>query len=248
MAKEAQTNPHKSELRLSLDYRLLSVILVLIIVGMIGFWRPWEGVPNRTIEVSGEAIVKAVPDEFVFYPNYEFTNADKDAALKELAAKSESVVAKLKELGVSDSQIKTNGAGGYDYTGREPESPSYTLSLTVTVSNQELAQRVQDYLVTTTPSGAVTPQAQFSRVKQDELERQARDEATKDARAKAEQSARNLGFSLGAVKSVTDGSGFGGIPFSTGRGLAEDLAVTKLTIQPGENELTYMVTVVYFVR
>lgn len=235
---------------LILDYRVICVVLLVVIAGMLAFWRPWEGNPDRTVEVTGQATVTAVPDEFVFYPTYEFKNANREAALAALTAKSSDVVAKLKELGVADDAIKTN-ADGYDYpTYKEGDTstPTYTLRLTVTLGDKDQAQKVQDYLLTTTPTGSVSPQATFSDKKRAELENQARDQATKDARTKAEQSARNLGFSLGQVKTVNDGAGFGTLPF---RGnVAADIAVApeSLTIQPGENELTYTVTVTYFVR
>jgi uncharacterized protein len=244
---------NKQALRISLDFRLLSAILALVIIAMLAFWQPWNDprAQDRTIEVTGQAQVTAVPDEFVFYPSYEFKNDNKQAALDELSKKSNEIVAKLKGIGVPDNKIKTNSSG-YDYpVYSKPEegrsTPTYSLTLTVTVDTKELAQKVQDYLVTTTPSGAVSPQPQFSDKKRTELEAQARDQATKDARAKAEQSAKNLGFSLGAVKSVADGAGFGGVPYA-GRGLETDAVSPKLTVQPGENELTYMVTVAYFVK
>jgi uncharacterized protein len=249
---ERPTN-NKQTVRISLDFRVLSAVLTLVIIGMLAFWQPWSDprAQDRTIEVTGQAEVTAVPDEFVFYPNYEFKNENKQAALDELTKKSTEVVAKLKTLGVPDSKIKTNSSG-YDYpVYSKPEdgtsTPTYNLSLTIMVDTKELAQKVQDYLLTTTPSGAVSPQPQFSDKKRQELENQARDEATKDARAKAEQSAKNLGFSLGAVKAVADGAGFGGLPYVS-RGLEVDTASPKLTVQPGENELTYIVTVTYFVR
>jgi len=83
------------------------------------------------------------------------------------------------------------------------------------------------------------------------LENQARDEATKDARAKADQSAKNLGFKVAAVKAVNDGSGFGGYPYPTidyAEGLKADDSRSSLTIQPGENDLSYTVTVTYFIH
>ena len=104
--------------------------------------------------------------------------------------------------------------------------------------------------MTTLPTGAVSPQASFSDAKRKELESKAREMATKEARAKAEQSAKNLGFSVGAVKSVNDGVGFGDVYPLAAESSARDIAAptSKLTVQPGENELTYQVTVVYFIR
>lgn len=240
-----------SKLTLKLDLKAVVVALLVVIAGMLALWQPWNDprADTRTIEVTGSASVKAVPDEYIFYPTYEFKNADKDKALSAMTKRSEVMVAKLKELGVADQKIKTNLSGYesypiYELRGR---TPTYTLQLTVTVNDKELAQKVQDYLVSTTPMGSVTPTPTFSDSKRDELESQARDEATKDARAKAEQSAKNLGFGLGSVKTVVDGVGFSA--YGMGAEPALDSAgSSKLSLQPGENELSYTVTVTYFVK
>jgi uncharacterized protein YggE len=248
----------KKAFTLTLDYRFVVGVLVLIIIAMLLLWRPWEFRPEagaRTVKVTGETTLKATPDEFVFYPTYQFENDDKDQALAALAAKSDEVVKKLKELGVADGKIKTDSSG-YEDRGRRYFAPdddsrsSYTLSITVTVSSRATAQKVQDYLVTTSPTGSVSPQPTFSDKLRKELEGKARDAATKEARVKAEQSAKNLGFRLGPVKSIDDGAGFGGVrPF-----LSEDVAMgnakssTQLQVQPGENEITYQVTVAYYIK
>lgn len=244
------------KLNISLDYRLISIILLVVIAVMLFAWRPWSATNanDRTIDVTGTATISARPDEFVFYPAYEFKNADKAAALEQMTAKSNEVVAGLKDLGVEDKNIKTN-ADSWSYpTTLRGEAGSnettYTLRLTVTTNSEELTQKVQDYLVSTAPTGTIAPQATFSEAKRKKLEAQARDAATKDARSKAEQSAKNLGFKLADVKAVNDGSGFGTYP-------AYDTAVTmevrgnadsSLSVQPGENDLVYSVTVTYYIR
>jgi uncharacterized protein YggE len=243
------------QLSLKLDYRILTLLLIAIIAAMLFIWKPWQdtiSAASRTIRVSGESTLTATPDEFLFYPIYEFKNSDKQAALSELTKKSDEVTVKLKALGVASNKIKTN-SGGYDlpvYGGGE-STPAYTLSLTITLSNRELAQKVQDYLLTTTPTGSVSPQANFSDKKRKELESKARDAAAKEARTKADQSAKNLGFSLGSVKSVEDGAGFGLFPYAT-RSTADSATAaentSQLEILPGENELNYSVTVTYFVK
>lgn len=250
---------NKKSFTLTFDYRLVSILLAVVIVAMLLLWRPWEFRPEadaRTVKVTGETTLKATPDEYVFYPAYQFENENKDAAIKELTAKSDEVVKKLKELGVPDNKIKSD-SGGYEDNGRAYFVPpddtgvaTYTLTLTVTVSSRETAQKVQDYLVTTSPTGSVSPQPKFSEKLHTELESKARDAATKEARSKAEQSAKNLGFSVGAVKSVEDGAGFGDVFPLTKEGIATDLAVPaeRLEVQPGENELNYSVTVVYYIR
>jgi len=248
------TNSSARKMNLTVDLRLVVAVLLVVIVAMLIIWKPWSsgGTSSRTVEVTGDATITAKPDEYVFYPNYQFKDADKAVALENLTKKSDEIVAKLKALGVDDSKIKTDSSG-YDmpmYYDTESKDATYTLQLTVTVSKLDLAQKVQDYLVSTNPTGSVSPQANFSEGKRKELESQARDKATKDARAKGDQMAKNLGFSLGKVKTIQDDSGFGDV-FPLARGAmmsAEDTASSSLKVQPGENDLNYSVTVTYFIK
>jgi uncharacterized protein YggE len=226
--------------------------LAIVIIGMLFMWQPWANTGDRTIEVTGQTKVKAVPDQFVFYPAYQFKGNDKNTALTELTKKSDDATAKLKELGVVENNIKTDSSGfNYPlYIEGEDKETTYSLQLTVTVDNAELAQKVQDFLVTTEPTGSVSPQPGFSETKRKELEATARDQATKEARAQADQMAKNLGFRVSGVKSVTDSAAGGGvIPYMSREGAtATDKAQSSFTIHPGENELPYSVTVVYFIR
>jgi uncharacterized protein YggE len=241
------------KLQISLDYRFISIGLLLAIVVLLFIWKPWGAkATDRTVQVTGQATISTRPDQFVFYPTYEFTNTNKQAALDALTAKSADIVAGLKKLGVADKDIKTNANGNnWYYPVYSDGKSTYNLSLTVTVNSDSLAQKVQDYLISTTPSGSVSPQSDFSDKKRKEIEDQGRDQASKDARKKAEQSAKNLGFKLTAVKSVNDGTGFGGypVPMYDGKSaMATDSAGSSLSIQPGQNDLTYTVTVVYYIR
>lgn len=254
--KSEQENKSKTnKISLNLDTRIIILILIIIIGAMLAIWKPWSPEPSidgRTITVKGETTIQAEPDEFVFYPSYEFKNADKDVALSDVTKKSEEVIGNLKELGVQDEQIKSDSSG-YDYNYYylpEDRQNVYTLRLTVKAHDREQAQKIQDYLITTSPTGSISPIAGFSDSKRKELESQARDEATKDARSKAEQSAENLGFKIGKVKSVEDGTDFSQIGIS--RGAAELSMDTKesnnLSVQPGQDDFNYSVTVVYYLK
>lgn len=249
---------NKESINISLNsiYKILTIILCLIIIGMLLVWQPWKSALNqdRSISVSGEATVKAAPDQYVFNPIYEFKNEDKAKALAEQTDKNNQIIAKLKELGVKDSDIKNNASGysnGYSVEPASLEQTSYNLSLTITVSDKDLATKVQDYLVSTNPEGQVTPQAGFSETKRKELENQARDMATKDARAKAEQIAKNTGAKLGKVKAIQDSGGFGGVvPILYNEKAVSDSVAGResIQIQPGENELNYTISVSYYLK
>lgn len=244
-----------NKLSLSLDFRLICIVLLLVIIAMLAIWRPWSSGPtdaSRTITVTGESTIKATPDEYVFSPQYEFKGADKAAALAELTAKQDEIVTTLKKLGVKDSQIKTDSSGynyGYYYDD-SARTNNYTLMLTVTLSDKTLTQKVQDYLVGTNPTGSISPQANFSDKLRSSLENGARTAAIQAAKGKADQSAKNLGFKVGGVKSVNDGQTSGGSIVNnlmSGSNLSTD-AKTSLAVQPGQNDLNYSVTVVYYIK
>lgn len=249
--------PKNSNKLISLDLRLICVALLLVIIAMLAVWRPWASGPTnsaRTITVTGESTLKATPDEYVFSPQYEFKDADKATALANLTAKQDEIVSALKKMGVPDSKIKADSRGDnysyyYDETSR---TNNYTLSLTITLSDKALTQKVQDYLLSTDPTGSVSPQANFSDAKRKRLESQGRDAATREARAKADQSAKNLGFKVGSVKSVSDNANGGGITpmyssLEAGSNVASDTK-QSLSVQSGENNLNYSITVVYYLK
>lgn len=247
-----------THLNLRLDYRILCGALLVIIVAMLALWKPWHAAPStkdRTVTVTGQASLHAAPNEFVFSPMYQFKNSDKQAAVQELTAKSSSIVAGLKKLGVAASKIQTNAnSWAYPSYDNTDNTATYTLNLTVTVTdNDALVQKVEDYLVGSSPTGALTPSASFSTEKQKALQANARNKAIQDAKAKAGQSASNLGFALGAVKSVDDSNGFGGgiYPMTAKTTTLDAIGGSvdsSLAVQPGENTLNYSVTVAYYIR
>lgn len=268
-----ESSPYKPssnrKLTLAIDARLIIVLLVLVIAVMTAVWQPWRGTRraanDRTIQVTGQATVKEEPDEYQFSPYYEFKDASKDVANKSANDKSAEVVTELKKLSVEDKHIKTSitNYGGYKPDGTyNNDTFTYTLAVSVVVNAKDQAQRVQDYLNTTSPQGVITPYATFSESKRKQVEATARDDATKDARSKAEQSAKNLGFKIGDVKVVEDGQGFGGIAYSGETAVAPMPATMAVdssggstsaissvgAIMPGQNDLSYSVTVTYYLR
>jgi uncharacterized protein YggE len=255
MSKLGNLNHNQFGARLAAWGQLPLTLALLIIIGLLLIWKPWDSAANatdRTITVTGEAEITAAPDEYIFMPQYQFKASDKAVALQQATDKTNSVIRHLKDLGVADSKIKadTNGYGSFLSDGQD----TYYATVTVTVGDKVTAQKVQDYLLTTEPTGSVTPQADFSKTRRRQLINQARDHATQDAQAQAEQSARNLGFKIGKVKSVVDNPDSNG-PIrllESGNAVAADGAasssVAQAPLQPGENKLTYQVKVTYFVR
>lgn len=231
--------------RISIDLRIVCVVLLIAVGGLIYALKPWSSTTARTISVSGEATTKAEPNEYQFSPMYQQKGTDRTAIQQELAAKINDVIAKLKELGVDESDI-TLSSSTYDNYWNDGTNEITSNSLTISVDNKELSQKIQDYLLTTAPEGQISPYATFSTEKRKEIEEQVRTEAIADAKKKAEKMAGELGLKLGKVITISDQSGGGVIPMmaeSSIKGM--DATVSSLPVLPGKQEISYTVTVIY---
>lgn len=238
------------------------VVLVLTNVITLLVWKPWDAAAanGRNITVIGQATVKAEPDQFVFTPTYQ------RATTAEISQLGQDIVKKLKALGVADSAIKINAYSGgdtVDPTGlKQGFSPDQFIALpptliktgltvSVTLNNKDLAQKVQDYLNTTNPDGALSPWVSFSDAKQKKLDSQARLEAITDARNQADKSAAALKTKIGKVLTVSDQNNGGiypvkSVPGKAGGALSSDQA--SLPVQPGTDSVTSSVQVVFALR
>ncbi len=247
----------KQSISIKLNAWIICAVLLIANLVTIGFWQPWNNnsISSRTIAITGSTTIQAEPDQFVFSPYYQKEGADKTAINTELSDLSKTIVEKLKALGVKDSAIKTD-VNSYEYNiyyGGTGNSTT-TLYITVTLTDKTLAQKVQDYLVTTSPAGSITPQISFSTSKQKQLESSARTDALNDAKAKAEVSAKQLGAKLGKVISVTDNTSNGITPMpwlmdSSAKSSIDSASgsgtSSSYSIQPGLNDYGFSVSVTY---
>lgn len=250
-----KTNNRTLTLRLTWSTILIALLLVSNVASLL-LWKPWQSKTTsaRKITMTGEATIKATPDEYILSPYFEFANADRTKANEELAAKASAITAKLKEFGVTDEQIKSN-TNGYDkyYTTEPANNSDSTLMLqyTITLSSKETAEKVQNYMLELKAEGQISPLAQFSETKRKELEVEARDKAIEDAKAKAEKTASRLNAKVGKVTAFSDGAGYGGGPVPlTGSVTAIDSRMevsssASLPVQVGQEEFRYSVTVEY---
>ena len=239
------------KLTIKLSWSLVCILLVITNLVTVFYWKPWSTTSSltRKISVTGEATIKAVPDEYVLSPYFEFANADRAKATEELSKQSAGITAKLKELGVRDDQIKSN-TNGYDryYSNAVPvDNSANTLQLqyTITVLDKDIAQKVQDYLLTLKPKGQISPQAQFSDTKRKDLENQARDKAVIDANSKADKTAKLLNAKVGKAITVSEGNAGGPITYGISDMSVKSSAASGPVVQPGQNDFSYSVSVEY---
>ncbi|OGD61652.1 hypothetical protein A3A71_00250 [Candidatus Berkelbacteria bacterium RIFCSPLOWO2_01_FULL_50_28] len=246
---------------LKLDLRFVVGVLTLVILGMLFAWQPWDSTGSRTVVVSGQATVKAVPDEFTFYPSYQSTAATSAKAISKVSVKGNAVVAKLIKLGVVESKIRTDVSTSND-DGRvipmvdssEPDSSAVssstitaTFAVTAVVNDSKLAQKISDYLTTTSPLYGVSPSSGFTTETSKRLENEARGEALADAKARADQTVTTLGAKLGKVIEVSEPNWGGPIMMEgdTGSMSKGSVAPTTPRLLFGEQEVTYSVSVTY---
>ena len=238
-----------NKLAISIDLRVVIVTLLLIICGMFAIWHPWQVGVKRTIDISGAATIKAEPNSYVFTPSYQKKGTDRTAIQTELRAQVTGVIAKLKELGVADSQIALSSST-YDNYYNDGSSEVTSNSLTITVDNKDLVQKVQDYLVTTNPEGQISPFGTFSTEKRKSLETEARVAAIKDALSKADSTAKELGLKIGKVVTISDPQSGTMYPMAAGsKGLSYATDVVSsapaLPVLGGKQEVSYTIQVTY---
>lgn len=252
-----------------LDLRFLVIVLLAVIIGMLAVWQPWQGLTKRTITVTGEGTISAAPDEFIFNPVYEKKAASSEEALSESSKIGNAVIAKLKELGLQDADLKTTVTTNPSYEPYPVDSGSEqsriapippvktkeyvsTYSVTATVHDAKVAQAVLDYIATTPVLYSVTPQSTFTKETRKKLESEARAKGLQDAREKASQSASELGSKVGKLVSVSDLNQYSGPIFLEGKvapSMARDTATTTVpTLETGTQDLSFSVTVVYHIK
>lgn len=239
------------------DSRVIILGIFVILVGGLGFWRPWLSTPAKTIDVTGEGIVKALPDEYVFSPTYQEGGDTSLQATEKVTVKGNEVVAKLKELGVSSDDISTSVSAYQNYNpGSINGTYIGTFVISASVPDQVLAEKVTTYVATTGATNTVTPQASFKEETKTKLELEARQKALDQAKLKAEQTASAMGVRLGKVFRIYDTSGYPQpypLPYAYtegDKGSAVDTSSSSpissdTTLQTGKQEIRFSVSVTY---
>jgi len=199
-----------------------------------------------TVTARGEATVPGRPDNGVWTITVGALDATPDAALGEVAMRSEALEAVLGELGVSAEQRSTTGVTvreEFDYADGKQAHRGFRAQNVVTV-------RLADHAV----AGKLL-QASIEKAKAEVRgpvwwiapDNPARIEACKraaaEARRKAEAYAEALGMRLGSVAEIREASGGGGIPMPRARAMTLAAADAPIEVDPGELSIDAQVEV-----
>ena len=201
----------------------------------------------HTITVMASGKVTVVPD--VARVNLGVTVTKPTVkAVREAGAKSMTdIIAALKALGIADADIKTTNLSLYPQygSGSTPKIVGYQISEQIQVTVRDL-DKAGDVVDTATAKGATDVNGiAFEVADPVKAQNEARAAAVAAARASAAAMATAGKVSLGAVISITDSTPPSPIFYGYGASKAAPIADTATPVQPGTQDLSAMVTVVF---
>jgi uncharacterized protein YggE len=233
---------------------LVRTALVIPIAGLAAdaaLASPQAAAPEpRTLTVSGEGHIKAVPDEARLSAGVVTQAQTAQAALDANRRAMNAVFAELKRQGIPDKSMQTSGFSvSPQYDSRDNTAPKlvgYQVTNTVSVTVDDLSKlgAAIDALV---GSGANSMGGIDLTVRDPKpLLRQAREAAIKDAIDRAQTDARAAGVTLGRVMTIGDGGMSSPRPMN--RVMALEATAAPTPIAAGEETVSAGVSMTFEIR
>jgi uncharacterized protein YggE len=193
----------------------------------------------KTITVSGDGSVTAVPDRATFSFTIDTRAKTASAALTQNSADATAVIAALKNAGVTAANIQTSQVSLNPQTSQDGTTIiGYAASNSVTVRTAiASAGKIVDAAVGAGANGVSGPSLDVS--DQTSLYRDALHKAVDNAKLKAQALADATGLSLGAVLTVTEGGSATPFPIS------DKMSAAGAPIEAGTQEIQATVTITY---
>src|SRR3989338_678235 len=201
------------------ENKLLSVLLVVGIIWIAGQVRNdfkehrYIGKPTDirdTITITGEGKITAIPDIATVEVGVITDKSDVVAAQKENTEKVNTLIKKVKDIGVEDKDIQTTNYQiypQYDYTSGRQTLRGYQVSQSVRIKIRDLG-KIGTMLSSVGASGAnQVSGVSFTIDEPEALRQQAREKALDNAREKAEALAKRAGVKLGKIVSFSESGG-----------------------------------------
>jgi len=190
--------------------RQMTLLLAALAAIGCGVLRADEGPPVRSISVSGTAVMKAAPDQVVWY--IELTDFDKDMrkAKQSSDAKIEAVLALREPLAIGPHDLDTGRLAisreyERDQHGRQGAFKHYRVSRSVTIRQTDL-KRFDEYLDKLVASSEMEVRFSFDSSQIHALRAETRLKAMAEAKKKADAMARVVDAELGKVLVINEHS------------------------------------------
>jgi len=243
--------------RISIMFGVVGALLLLaVLAGIVGvlYARPATaqtsaGVSGmRQVTVVGRGDIKGRPDTATIQIGVETEAPVAKDALAKNTEQAQAIQAKLKDLGVAETDIQTSNFNIYPtYAADGRQVTGYHVSNSVIVKIRNLAQ-AGDLLDQVVQAGANSINSiTFSVDDPNALLTQAREQAMQDAHARADQLAKASGAAVGDVLVITEN--IGSQPPTPMMYAAPAAADSKaVPVQPGEQSFTIDVQVTFALR
>lgn len=214
---------------------------------------PVSGAPSvdtpapHTITVSATGKVTVVPDVARLNLGVTLSKPTVRAAREAAAASMTDIIGALKALGIADADIQTTNLSLYPQygNGSAPKVVGYQISEQLQVTVRDL-DKAGDAVDAATQKGATDVNGiSFELADPVKAQNDARAAAVEAARVSAQSMAGAGHVSLGTVVSITDGTPVSPIYYGFGGSKAGPAVDTATPVQPGTQDLSAMVTVVF---
>ncbi len=240
----------------------VAVIFFFILLFAFAKWGP--SIPFSVLSqargepmiVTGEGKATAVPDIAKVSAGIQTTSGILSQAQDDVNKKSQSLVAALKNLGITEKDIKTTSYNIYpqqNYQANPPTITGYQVSVNYEITVRNIDQ-INNILTTVTNAGAnLVGSVSFDlsdTAKQKALN-EARNDAVGKAKANAESLAKASGVTLGRIINISENQSIAPRPIlmnEKATGLGGGTAPTTPNVQPGETEVDLTVSLSYEVR
>jgi uncharacterized protein YggE len=201
---------------------------------------------NRTITVTGVGEVRGTPDVADLFIGVSGRGATAADALGTVSDRAQKVLGVLRDAGVADEDVQTNGLSIQPVSDEQNHITGYEATNTVSARIRDLSKAgaVVDAAAAKAGDNIRLQGISFSIDDDSKLLAAARAKATKRARGQAEQLASGAGVEVGDVQSISEASSSSPIPYA-----ASDAAKAAETpIQPGSQVLSVSAAVVFSIR
>lgn len=209
---------------------------------------------SDTFSVSGEGKVSIKPDIAVVNVGVVANAQTVKAVQDQLNTSINNVSQAIKNLGISDKDIKTQNYSiypVYDYNTKPQKISGYSASTNLETKVRDI-NKINQVIDAATSNGAnQVSGVSFDVDDKSKSQEEARKLAVDDAKKKAQQAAKIAGFSLGKIINYSENLGGFGPVYDTisavGLG-AGGGAVEPSKVEPGSNEVVVNVTLSYEIQ
>lgn len=243
------------------------ILTVFLAVEIITALKNVGSVPTQynSISVSGEGEAFAIPDTATFSFSISADGKSVPEAQRVVTSKVNTILPKLKALGINDSDIKTLDYSVYPkyvYSqspctlsypsicppGRQTQD-GFTVTETISVKVRKTDNAGQAISIAGENGATNISGVSFTIDDENKVVDEARAEAITDAKAKAKTLAKNLGVHLVRIASYSEGNAGGPVPmYATAVGGSMDKANVPPTLPLGQNSVKIVVNITYEIR